>query len=216
MSSKGRSNRSSIHDRFKRPDPSRPKRKAILIALEDEKSARLYFEDWKEHLKASRVVVFPRHLGPNPAEVVEAAVQRNEEQRSDPDRDPFDEVWIVIDTEGVGDRDRLMKARAAIERARKLQFKTAVSNPCFEYWLLLHFEDTTATFNDAAAVGARLRKHIKNYKKNQSAFRETRDLVRTAIANAEKRFAGKGGGPHPCDCHPCTQIYMLMKSLLGG
>lgn len=216
MANKRRPERSPIHERFKRPEPSRSKRKAILIALEDEKSAKLYFRDWREHRKADRVLVFAPYLGPNPPEVVDAAVRKDQEQQDDPDRDDFDEVWIVIDTEGPADRRRSGQVRQAIERVKKLgpRFHAAVSNPCFEYWLLLHFEDTAATFKDAAAVGERLRKHIKNYKKNQSAFRETRDHVVTAIARAEKRFAGKGHALHPCDCHPCTQVYALMQSLL--
>lgn len=218
MANKRLSDRSTSYERFKRPEPSRSKRKAILIALEDEKSAKLYFQDWKEYLKASRVVVFARHLGPNPEEVVEAAFQADEERRVDRDRDEFDEVWIVVDTEGPADRKRSEQVRQAIEHVKKLgpRFHVAVSNPCFEYWLLLHFDNTTASFNDAAAVIVRLKKHVKNYKKHQSVFAETRDHVQTAIANAEKRFAVKGHGPHPCDCHPCTQIFALMKSLLGG
>ena len=47
----------------------------------------------------------------------------------------FDEVWCVHD---VDDHPRLDEARIM---ARDNDISLAVSNPCFELWLLLHFRE---------------------------------------------------------------------------
>jgi len=219
MRSKNRAGKGQVWQRLQRPAPSRPQRKAILISLEDARSARLYFEDYRRELKASRVVVIAHHQGPNPDDVVEAAKQTNDkrEREAQAGRDNrFDEDWVVFDTEGPNDHDRIQKARRGIEKAKRLGFKTAVSNPCFEYWLLLHFEETTALFKDGKAVCDRLKNHIKAYSKSKSPYQPTREHVELAMKRAEKQLPekGAGGSSNPCEVHPCTEVHRLIKSLL--
>ena len=80
---------------LERKGDSRPIRKSILIALEDMKSSRLYFEDFRTELRSSLVkITFADHQGSDPKNVVEAAKKAN----ADPE-DKFDEVWVVFDTE---------------------------------------------------------------------------------------------------------------------
>jgi hypothetical protein len=100
-------------------------------------------------------VTFADHIGSNPRSVVRAAKEAANEIG------PFDEVWVVFDTEGPQNPERLNAARSAVEDARQLGYKTAISNPCFEYWLILHFENCTATLEDNEAACRRLRKHIR-------------------------------------------------------
>jgi len=47
----------------------------------------------------------------------------------------FDEIWCVFDVDA---HPNLNQAR---EEARQSRIRTAVSNPCFELWLILHAED---------------------------------------------------------------------------
>ena len=50
-----------------------------------------------------------------------------------------DQLWVVIDRDSQSWKPRMM-ASVARECKRK-KYYLAVSNPCFEIWLLLHFED---------------------------------------------------------------------------
>ena len=50
--------------------------------------------------------------------------------------------------------------------AHDLRF--AVSDPCFEFWLLLHFEFTTAPFDGYSEVRDRLKSHWPEYKKGDA------------------------------------------------
>ena len=52
------------------------------------------------------------------------------------ENDEIDEVWCVFDVEAPQTHPNLQEALA---RARDNEIETAVSNPCFEIWLALHF-----------------------------------------------------------------------------
>lgn len=205
---------------LRRPDPSREKRKAILIALEDQQSARLYFDGFKKELRGYRIVILAPWKGSDPKSVVEAAKAARDERKAQADKDlddPFDEVWVVFDTEGPQNDHRQRAARGAIEQARSLRFETAVSNPSFEYWLLLHFEWCVKTLADGAATCHLLKKHIPDYDKGTDCYAIARPHVQTAIRYAKRVFAERyqGSSHHPCDCHPCTEVYRLVESLLS-
>jgi RloB-like protein len=210
-----------IESRF-RHAPSRNPRPAILIALEDLRSARLYFEGFKKELKAQRVIVIAPHVGSAPKSVIDAAIKA----RDDPELknkagldegDEYDKVWVVFDTEGPRNAQRNVDARHAIERARQLGFQTAVSNPSFEYWLLIHFEWCVKPFQNGDAVCRLLKKHIPDFDKGKDCFLITLPHVQTAIGHAKRVFAERyqHSSKHPCDCHPCTEIYRLVESLLS-
>ncbi len=160
------------------------------------------------------------HAGSAPKSVVDSAKKANSEReilaKNDLD-DRFDEVWVVFDTEGPGNTDRDRQARDAVERARQLNFHTAVSNPCFEYWLILHFEYFTKAIADSAEACKRLKKHIQDYHKNRECYSSTKSKLKTAIIHAKRvrKERCEHLGSHPCDCHPSTEIDLLVASLLG-
>ena len=71
----------------------------------------------------------------SPEQVLKALSRFAEEYRL---RDG-DQLWLVIDRDSQSWKPRMM-ASIARECQRKT-YHLAVSNPCFEIWLLLHFED---------------------------------------------------------------------------
>ncbi|WP_336210128.1 RloB family protein [Nonomuraea sp. LPB2021202275-12-8] len=105
----------------------------------------------------------PTGLGRDPASLVAYAVRERDrkEKEARGQRDAnlaYDEVWCVVD---VDDHDTLDQAMAA---ARKGQVNLAISRPCFELWILYHFETCTAAC-DSHQISRKLRKHIKDYDK---------------------------------------------------
>ncbi len=72
-----------------------------------------------------------------------------------------DEAWLVVDTDNWREED--LMARHAWSETEAC-YGLAVSSPCFEYWLLLHFE-TGKGVSDADACVVRLRKHMPHYDK---------------------------------------------------
>lgn len=158
------------------------------------RSARLYFESFKKALRAQPVIVIAPHVGSAPKSVIDAAIKA----RDDPDlknksgldgEDNYDEIWVIFDTEGPQNRQRNLDAKHAIDRARQLGFHTAVSNPSFEYWLLIHFEWCVKPFKDGDAVCRLLKNHIPDFDKGKDCFSATRPRVQTAIGHAKRVFA---------------------------
>lgn len=206
-------------NRIRRPEPSRGTKKAILIAVEDQKSARYYFERFRDAMRKSRVVVIADHIGSSPKSVIEAAKRENAERTklvALGEEDKFEEIWVVFDTEGPQNVVRRKAAQHAVDQALQLGFKLAVSNPCFEYWFILHYDYYVNQLADGSAARKRLEKCLKKkYKKGDCLFEQTYPLIQKAIANSEKVWSERHGrNAHPCDCHPSTQVHDLAKTLL--
>ena len=65
----------------------------------------------------------------------------------------------------------------------KNNYGFALSNPNFEYWLLLHFEKGTKLKSSTNCTD-RLKRHIPNYDKQINANKITKENVRNAIRRA--------------------------------
>jgi hypothetical protein len=124
---------------------------------------------------------------------------------------------VVFDTEGTQNEQRQRAARAAIDQARSLKILTAVSNPSFEYWLLLHFDWCVKPIVDGAAICHLLKQHIAGYDKGMDCYAITRPHVQAAIKHAKRVFTERypNSSHHPCDCHPCTEVHRPVESLLS-
>lgn len=72
-------------------------------------------------------------LGQDPRNVVDRAVLEREKSQSDPDAQR-DSHWAVFDW------DNHKRFQEAVELARAKNINTAVSNPSFELWAILHYE----------------------------------------------------------------------------
>ena len=86
----------------------------------------------------------------------------------------------------------------------------AVSNPKFEYWLLLHFEDG-CDIQSANDCSKRLCKYIPHYKKTFSTRLINENKIKDAINRARSRDTP------PCVDFPknnATTVYRLVEKLL--
>ena len=63
------------------------------------------------------------------------------EARARQDRDDVDEVWCLFDVEWPQNHPNL---KQAVNRAQHAGVRLAISNPCFELWLVLHFKRQSA------------------------------------------------------------------------
>ena len=115
-------------------------------------------------------------------ELDELSVQNETEiQRLDWDA-TNDEAWCVFDIEKSATHTTLQKA---LDLARKHCYHLALSNPSFEYWVLLHYERTGKGFINAAEVIRALNRYIPDYSKSMSVFHLVWDNTNQAIENAE-------------------------------
>lgn len=107
------------------------KSKIIFILCEGETEV-CYFKDFATCAHATHKVKVKKGIDTAPLRLVEEAEKILLFDQSH-DRKLL-EIWVVFD------RDRHISYKAAFEEASKFpQIKIAWTNPCFEFWLLLHF-----------------------------------------------------------------------------
>jgi hypothetical protein len=90
----------------------------------------------------------------------------------------FDEVWCVVD---VDDFD----ISAALVVARREAISLAISNPCFEFWLLLHFEACCAPLGKFDHVRKKLERHVPGYDKTKLRFAQFQAGITDAVDRAK-------------------------------
>lgn len=194
----------SIHaPSLRRREPFREPRKIVLIVCGGA-TERAYFEmlvnEW-------RVLVTLDEKGYDPKSLVKYAIGLKKERfrlskRSDVL--PFDEVWCVLDAEGPANRPPTLSD--AKQTARDNGIDLAISEPCFEFWHLLHFEFTTASFKNCDEVIRRLKKHLPTYGKAQQFPNEFLPRVDTAISNSQQIRKMKV----PTDSHTDVDLVVSM------
>ena len=114
-------------------------------------------------------------------------------------------------------------ARNKAAEGRKPLISVAWSNPCFEFWLLLHFlyRDTGENRDKIqASLLTQLRKHgmmgaddsIETLKNNAALYALLEPLQEKAVAHAEKLLERQAGAKI-ADCNPATTVHLLVSAL---
>lgn len=108
----------------------------IVIVCEGEKTEEIYFNGVRKEYRLATARIKFIGLGADPLTVV----KRAEELKPD-----YDHAWAVFDVESAGHHGlRHSSLEAAIARAYRVGIHCAISHPCFELWLILHFRLQTA------------------------------------------------------------------------
>ena len=124
----------STRRKLHRPLGKLPYRKLFVIATEGTKTEPQYFDLFKNSQHSVVKCVKSKHHAPH--QVLGRLKDRlNQEALS-----ASDEAWLVVDKDKWTD-DQLAQLHAWSQEADNYGF--ALSNPKFEYWLLLHFEPGT-------------------------------------------------------------------------
>jgi hypothetical protein len=118
------------------------KEKIIVLAFEGNDTEQIYFEEFKDSEKFNDELIY-LHLLKRPKENTNSAPNHvfkklKKEAKDEYNFNENDELWMIIDT------DRWKNISEIIEECKKLEnMFVAVSNPCFEFWLLLHIKSIT-------------------------------------------------------------------------
>lgn len=114
---------------FERKKPSLKQQALVLVICEDTKSSFRYLEDAARYFRAD-VKVDIDHCGKNdPLNIVTDAIKR---QRN------FDNIYCVIDRDTHENFDEALVLASLHEK----KISVIASYPCYEFWLLLHFQKT--------------------------------------------------------------------------
>ncbi|MFD8992217.1 RloB family protein [Streptomyces goshikiensis] len=141
---------------MQRAGSSRSEQRRFLIYCEGECTEDQYFKGLKRELKSLPVTICLGGDHGEPKSLVRSAIKHKERAaKSAADRrTPYDEVWCVVDVEAPSPHPSLDEA---LKLARQAGVNMALSNPCFELWLLLHLKDVSA-YQTSASVQTELEK----------------------------------------------------------
>jgi hypothetical protein len=190
---------------LKRRTANRPERKTILVFCEGEASEPDYINGLKRLSGVGDSTAINIEIDPGhgmPLTLVERAIARNTD-------DEVDERWCVFDVEWPMNHPHLKRA---LSRAAEHGIRVAVSNPCFELWLILHYENQTAYLDTAAAVrmsrklDGRLGKRI-----DPSVYMERRQVAAERAARLGLRHA-QNQSLFPDD-NPSSTMYELLATI---
>ena len=151
----------AFRKQLRRREPVKATRKRYLIVCEGQLTERRYLQGINRFWNHPAVLEIKQHYT-SPREIVQHAVQLQAESRRKSKTDPlweFDSIWCFFD------RDDHPNIPEAIIQARDNNINIAFSDPNFELWLLLHFQDQTAFLTrQGAAKGCE--DYMPNYQKD--------------------------------------------------
>lgn len=186
----------------------------VLIVCEGEKTEPNYFNGLKDHygLNGTNVEVCGE-CDSDPHSIVEFARGRYREEKNA--GDSFDRVYCVFD------KDTHASYQQAIDQINRATpkgiFFAITSVPCFEYWLLLHFQYTTKPYEPLPgnSAGNQLLTDLKavmpDYKKEQKdTFSVLLGQLNFAKHNAERVLVACQSGHTD---NPSTHVHELVEYL---
>lgn len=186
---------------------------SILIVTEDSVTEPNYFQDFcaPRNLGSVDVVSSP---DPDPVSLADYAKELY------PGEDKYDRLYCVFD------RDTHSGFGAAIEELRNRStpehpIHCIYSVPCFEYWVLLHFElmGPLTYYEGSGSPCAGVvddiesNSHINNYNRiKPNIYDETNSNIDTALNNSKTRWGNHGNRGFD-DPQPRTRIHDLIEDL---
>lgn len=203
----------SIKD-LERLESYKEAREIVLIVCEGRKTEPNYFTSLRNERKLSSVEVeiCGDKCGSAPISVVNCALQKKEEVSISPVQLPYDSIWCVCDVEAPKRHESLFRAR---DKARSNNINFILTNPCFEYWYLLHFKKVSRFMNNSEVKKILKKKeNLPNYKKNDpKTFNEVYPRTKAAIKNSRIIIREKGWGKDLIECNPSTHVHLLVEYL---
>lgn len=184
----------------------------VLIICEGTKTEPYYLNGLRESLRLSNTnIVIENCAGTDPISIVDHALEKHRNKNKD-----YDRVYCVFDKEHSNYQSALDKINSHAKN--DIPIYAIPSVPCFEYWILLHFKDTTKPYQPKGkkSVGdqlkSELKKHIKEYHEaDKDIFGKTKQHLGKALIRAKR--IDKSQKENGTD-NPSTKVYELVEYLM--
>lgn len=203
---------------LERKRKERAQRLRYLIVCEGTKTEPNYLNEMLDHYRIPKSLVFvtPSDAS-SPDRIVECAktlYEANKESNSD----DYDQVFCVFDRDQHSTYDQALQNIEELKK-RKKPFNAITSEPCFEYWLLLHFTYTRQPFKETSSrsscdiVVHELKKYpdFTDYEKGRKGiFTVVQAKIKTAIKHAQ---LAKNDAAQTGENNPSTDIHDLVLAI---
>lgn len=186
--------------------------RVFVVACEGEHTEKRYFDGLTEGLRRVRVIPLPALEGLSAPEQV---IDRLNEFATKRGIEVLDqttgggELWMVLDVDRWFAPNRIGVTHRVLDEAAQRGYNVAVSNKCFEVWLLFHFEEVAA-HSSVQELEERLRVYLGGYAKNRLDF----EKYRPHIAAAVQRAKNADTAPQQREpAHPGSRVYRLIEAM---
>ena len=198
----------------------------IVIASEGKDTERIYFKALAKEYTNPRVHVhiLERSVDEQNNSSPEYVLKQLNDYKSQYELEADYELWLVID------KDRwteAMPSYIATECSQEVAMHMALSNLCFELWLLLHIEDATSLIPEEQMLWMENRRKSKNAdpylkvrlrQKIGSYYESSYDTL-ALIAHVEDAIErARALDKNPADRWPQTlgtRVYLLAESIMN-
>ncbi len=186
-----------------RPQGQRRYKRMYILAVEGAVTEIQYFNI----LNNENIVVHIHCLRGNHKSAPKNVLERMEKYLNINELNDNDQAWLVVDKDQWtdGQLNELFQWSQ-----QKDNYGFALSNPKFEYWLLLHFEDGNGVSNSRQCTD-KLKLHLPDYQKHINPREFTIDKIKRAIQRAKIK-----DNP-PCSDWPRstgTTVYRLVEQIM--
>lgn len=178
----------------------------IVIASEDTYAVHHYLAKFRARRVQFRVLPTQDCMSSPDAVLERLDGYRDREQLNDDD-----ELWLCIDRDHWAEDNHISNLRQVRQKCVQKGYRFAISNPCFDFWVLLHFMDPPPEgFRNCGEVNQYLRKIIPGYcKTSVQRLPITVDQVQQAIERANNLAAADLFSRDT----PTTQMHLILESL---
>lgn len=174
-----------------------------------------YLERYKDlFCKNKAAIQVERNDKTTPIQLVEIAAQMKNSSQAQPN----DEFWVVYDRESPARTPEATHQKAR-DLAQKNGVHIALSNVCFEVWLLMHFQATCAACNTCDELTSRddFRKWFSGYEKGAGCILTCKQIEK-ARKNAKRMNDRTIKGADrswtvPSKWNPYTNVYELLDAI---
>jgi hypothetical protein len=188
--------------KYQRPLGTRRQKVLFLISVEGAVTEQQYFNMFNDQSSIIQIECISNKYRNSPKDVLSEIKKK----LTKTDLRKEDEAWLVVDKDQWTDEQLNALYKWSEE---KPNYYFALSNPNFEYWLLLHFEDLSG-HKTAKVCKERLNKHLGDYNKRISCGQFTEERISLAVKRAEQQ-----------DCPQCkdwpkntgTTVYRLINNI---
>ena len=178
--------------------------KLIIHAVEGNQTEKQYFSIFRKTRIQIKILASADNRS-----APEYVLERLISYKDDYQLDDNDELWLMIDVDRWGDKKLSEIARYANQRG----YGMAVSNPCFEVWLYLHFSLISGNISNCGRVKQMLKNKIGGYKSGNIPAEKFEPFVEDAVDRAksidsksdEQRWPNKTG----------THVYRVVENILA-
>ena len=198
----------------------------IVIASEGKDTERIYFKALAKEYTNPRVHVhiLERSEAEQNNSSPDHVLKQLNDYKSQYELEADDELWLVVD------KDRwteAMLSRVATECSQEVAMHMALSNPCFELWLLLHMEDAVSLPPEEQKQWMENRRKSKKadpylkvrLRQKMGSYHESSYDALTLIAHIENAIErARALDKNPTDRWPQTlgtRVYLLAESVMN-